>query len=98
VASDPFMRSAYLGSREGSFSSRPTTRGPTAPRPSRDSRFFAMFAKIPVLDPSSPREAKEMVRLAFELSEEYEIPVMLRPTTRICHAPASRPASGSGAG
>ncbi len=45
-----------------------------------------MFAKVPVLDPSSPREAKEMVRLGFELSEDYEIPVMLRPTTRICHA------------
>ena len=45
-----------------------------------------MFAKVPVLDPSSPREAKAMVRLAFVLSEEYEIPVVLRPTTRICHA------------
>jgi indolepyruvate ferredoxin oxidoreductase alpha subunit len=39
-----------------------------------------------VLDPSSPREAKEMVGVAFELSEAYEIPVMLRPTTRVCHA------------
>jgi len=45
-----------------------------------------MFAKVPVLDPSSPREAKEMVRTALELSEKYELPVMLRPTTRVCHA------------
>jgi indolepyruvate ferredoxin oxidoreductase alpha subunit len=41
---------------------------------------------VPVLDPSSPQEAKDMVGRAFELSEKYELPVMLRPTTRVCHA------------
>lgn len=47
---------------------------------------MAMMAKIPVFDPDSPRQAKEMVKTAFELSEAFEIPVMLRPTTRVCHA------------
>ena len=86
VASDPFMRSAYLGVKGGFLLVSADDPGPHSSQTEQDSRFFAMFAKIPVLDPSSPREAKEMVRLAFELSEEYEIPVMLRPTTRICHA------------
>ncbi|MBU0753913.1 MAG: indolepyruvate oxidoreductase, partial [Planctomycetes bacterium] len=42
--------------------------------------------KVPVFDPSSPCEAKEMVFKAFEISEKYEIPVILRPAIRICHA------------
>jgi indolepyruvate ferredoxin oxidoreductase alpha subunit len=86
VASDPFMRSAYLGVKGGLLLVSADDPGPHSSQTEQDSRFFAMFAKIPVLDPSSPREAKEMVGLAFELSEAYEIPVMLRPTTRVCHA------------
>ena len=86
VASDPFMRSAYLGVKGGFLLVSADDPGPHSSQTEQDSRFFAMFAKIPVLDPGSPREAKEMVRLAFELSEAYEIPVMLRPTTRVCHA------------
>jgi indolepyruvate ferredoxin oxidoreductase alpha subunit len=91
VASDPFMRSAYLGVKGGFLLVSADDPGPHSSQTEQDSRFFAMFAKIPVLDPSSPREAKEMVRLAFELSEAYEIPVMLRPTTRVCHARQSMP-------
>ncbi len=86
VASDPFMRSAYLGVKGGLLLVSADDPGPHSSQTEQDSRFFAMFAKIPVLDPSNPREAKEMVGLAFELSEAYEIPVMLRPTTRVCHA------------
>ncbi len=86
VASDPLMRSAYLGVKGGLLLVSADDPGPHSSQTEQDSRFFAMFAKIPVLDPSCPREAKEMVRLAFELSEAYEIPVMLRPTTRVCHA------------
>ncbi len=86
VASDPFMRSAYLGVKGGFLVVSADDLGPHSSQTEQDSRFFAMFAKIPVLDPSSPREAKEMVRLALELSEAYELPIMLRLTTRICHA------------
>jgi indolepyruvate ferredoxin oxidoreductase alpha subunit len=86
VAADPFMRSAYLGVTGGFVLIVADDPGPHSSQTEQDSRFFAQFAKIPVLDPSSPREAKEMVRTAFLLSEKYEIPVMLRPTTRICHA------------
>ncbi len=86
VASDPFMRSAYLGVKGGLIVISADDPGPHSSQTEQDSRFFAMFAKLPVLDPASPREAKEMVRTALELSEKYELPVMLRPTTRVCHA------------
>ena len=93
VASDPFMRSAYLGVTGGFLLVSADDPGPHSSQTEQDSRFFAMMAKVPVLDPSSPREAKEMVPLAFALSEEYGIPVMLRPTTRICHARQAVPLS-----
>jgi indolepyruvate ferredoxin oxidoreductase alpha subunit len=47
---------------------------------------MARLAKVPVLDPSNPEEAREMARLAMELSEEFRIPVILRPAIRVCHA------------
>ena len=86
VASDPFLRSAYLGVTGGLVVISADDPGPHSSQTEQDSRFFAMFAKVPVLDPSSPQDAKDLVARAFELSEKYEIPVMLRPTTRVCHA------------
>jgi indolepyruvate ferredoxin oxidoreductase alpha subunit len=86
VASDPFLRSAYLGVKGGMLVIAADDPGPHSSQTEQDSRFFAMFAKVPVFDPSSPREAKEMVPLALALSEKYELPVLLRPTTRVCHA------------
>ncbi len=86
VASDPFMRSAYLGVKGGLVVISADDPGPHSSQTEQDSRFFAMFAKLPVLDPASPREAKEMVAAALALSEQYELPVLVRPTTRICHA------------
>ena len=86
VASDPFMRSAYLGVIGGLVLIAADDPGPHSSQTEQDSRFFAMFARVPVLDPASPQEAKDLVARAFELSEKYEIPVMLRPTTRVCHA------------
>jgi len=86
VASDPFMRAAYLGVKGGLVVIAADDPGPHSSQTEQDSRFFAMFAKVPVLDPSSPREAKDMVAQALELSERYGLPAMVRPTTRVCHA------------
>ena len=47
---------------------------------------MARLAKVPVMDPSNPQEAREMVKLALDLSEEFMIPVILRPAIRVCHA------------
>jgi indolepyruvate ferredoxin oxidoreductase, alpha subunit len=86
VASDPFMRSAYLGIKGGFVVIAADDPGPHSSQTEQDSRLFAHFAKVPVFDPSCPREVKEMIGKAFDLSERYEIPVMVRPTTRVCHA------------
>ncbi len=86
VASDPLMSAAYLGVKGGFVVISADDPGPHSSQTEQDSRLMAMMAKIPVLDPESPAQAKEMVKTAFELSERFEIPVMLRPTTRVCHA------------
>jgi indolepyruvate ferredoxin oxidoreductase alpha subunit len=86
VASDPFMRAAYLGVKGGLVVICADDPGPHSSQTEQDSRFLSMFAKVPVLDPASPREAKDMVAQALELSERFELPVMVRPTTRVCHA------------
>jgi len=86
VASDSLMSAVYTGVKGGFVVISADDPGPHSSQTEQDSRFFALFAKIPVFDPSDPLEAKEMVAEAFALSEEYEIPVMLRPSIRICHA------------
>jgi indolepyruvate ferredoxin oxidoreductase alpha subunit len=86
VASDPLTRSAYLGVVGGFIVVVADDPGPHSSQTEQDSRFFAQFAKVPVFDPASPREAKEMIEAAYALSEKYEIPVMRRPTTRVCHS------------
>lgn len=86
VACDPLMSSAYTGVKGGFLVISADDPGPHSSQTEQDSRIMAMMAKIPVLDPSTPQEAKDMVALAYRISEEFEIPVMIRPTTRICHA------------
>jgi indolepyruvate ferredoxin oxidoreductase alpha subunit len=86
VAADPLMSSAYTGVKGGFVVVSADDPGPHSSQTEQDSRFFAMLAKIPVLDPISPADARRIAPLAYTLSERYEIPVMLRPTTRICHA------------
>ena len=89
VAADSLMSSAYTGVVGGMVIISCDDPGPHSSQTEQDSRFFAMFAKVPVYDPSSPQEAKEMVKEAFELSEAYEVPVLLRPTIRISHGKQS---------
>src|SRR3972149_1714610 len=60
--------------------------GPHSSQTEQDSRLMALNAKVPVFDPSTPAEARLMVERAFALSEQLGLPVMLRPTTRLCHA------------
>ena len=86
VAADPLMSAAYTGVKGGFLLVSADDPGPHSSQTEQDSRCYAMMAKIPVLDPSAPFEARDMLERACELSEKYEIPVMLRPTTRVCHA------------
>lgn len=86
VASDPFLSAAYLGVRGGLVVVVADDPGPHSSQTEQDSRFFAWFAKTPVLDPGTPAEALEMTVRAFNLSEKYQVPVLLRPCLRVCHA------------
>jgi indolepyruvate ferredoxin oxidoreductase alpha subunit len=86
VASDPFMSAAYMGTKGGFIVISADDPGPHSSQTEQDSRMLAMMAKIPVLDPDSPRQAREMIATAYALSEEFKTPVMLRPTTRVCHS------------
>lgn len=86
VASDPFMSAAYLGVRGGLVVVVADDPGPHSSQTEQDSRFFGWFAKVPVLDPSTPAEALAMTVKAFDLSEKYQVPVLLRPCLRVCHA------------
>ncbi|QTA77891.1 Indolepyruvate oxidoreductase subunit [Desulfonema limicola] len=86
VASDPLMSAAYMGTKGGFIIISADDPGPHSSQTEQDSRMMAMMAKIPVLDPDSPAQAREMVSMAYELSEEFGVPVMLRPSTRVCHS------------
>ena len=86
VASDSLLSAAYTGVEAGFVVIVCDDPGPHSSQTEQDTRLFALFAKVPVLDPGSPREAGAMVRAAFDLSERHRIPVILRPTTRVCHA------------
>jgi indolepyruvate ferredoxin oxidoreductase, alpha subunit len=85
VASDPFMSAAYMGVKGGFIVISADDPGPHSSQTEQDSRMMAMFALVPVLDPCNPEQARDFIALAYELSEIYEVPVMLRPTTRVCH-------------
>lgn len=86
VAADPLMTAAYLGVKGGLVLVIADDPGAYSSQNEQDSRFFARFAKIPCFEPSDAQEAKEMMLRAFDLSEELELPVMLRTITRISHA------------
>lgn len=85
VASDPLMSLAYIGVKGGMVVMVADDPGPISSQTEQDTRTFAMFAKIPVFDPSSVGEAYEMVQEAFDFSEKYRTPVFFRCTTRVDH-------------
>ncbi len=86
VASDALMSLNYVGIKGGLVLFVADDPGPISSQTEQDTRRFAAFAKVPVLDPSTPEEGFAMTKAAFELSERFHTPVIVRPTTRINHA------------
>lgn len=86
VAADSLMSAAYLGTRGGLVIISCDDPGPHSSQTEQDTRMMARLAKVPVFDPSHPNEAREMAKLAMGISEEFRIPVILRPAIRVCHA------------
>jgi indolepyruvate ferredoxin oxidoreductase alpha subunit len=86
VAADPLMSSAYIGTVGGFVIISCDDPGPHSSQTEQDTRFMAMFAKLPVFDPASPKEAQSMMPVAFDLSERFQMPVLFRPVTGVSHA------------
>lgn len=86
VASDPLFTAAYTGVGGGMVVVAADDPGMYSSQNEQDSRMVARAAMIPVLEPSDSAEAKEFTKLAFELSEQYDTPMMVRSTTRLSHS------------
>ena len=86
VAADPLMTLSYLGVEGGFVICVADDPGMHSSQNEQDSRQYARFAKIPLLEPSDSSEAKEFLIRAMEISEKYKTPVMLRSTTRVSHS------------
>jgi len=86
VAADPFMNSAIVDIHGGLVLVVADDPGMHSSQNEQDSRYFADFAQILCLEPTNQQEAYEMTREAFELSERYRTPVMIRLVTRLAHS------------
>lgn len=86
VAADPLFTLAYTGVNGGLVLVSADDPGMHSSQNEQDNRFYALMAKIPVLEPADSQEAKDMVALALTISEQYDTPVMLRTTTRVAHS------------
>ena len=86
VAADPLFTMSYTGIRGGLVICVADDPGMHSSQNEQDSRHYAEAAKLPMLEPSNSAEAKEFTKIAFELSENYDTPVILRTCTRIAHS------------
>lgn len=86
VASDPLMSAAYIGNLGAFVLIVADDPGFHSSQTEQDSRVFAKFAKIPVLDPATPQDAYDYAKIAADISEHFQTPTMLRPVMRVCHA------------
>ena len=86
VAADPLYTASYIGSHGGLVLVAADDPGLYSSQNEQDSRAVARAAKVPVLEPSDSQEAKEYMKVAFDLSEQYDTPVMVRTTTRLSHS------------
>ncbi|MEW6220117.1 MAG: indolepyruvate ferredoxin oxidoreductase subunit alpha [Thermodesulfobacteriota bacterium] len=97
VAADPLFTAAYTGGRAGLVVVVADDPEMHSSQNEQDSRNYALAAKVPMLEPSDPAEAKEFLKTAFAIAEEFDTPVLVRSSTRIAHVkglvtPAPAPA------
>lgn len=85
VAADPLFTASYTGVRGGIVIITADDPEMHSSQNEQDNRNYACAAKLPMLEPSDPAEALEMLKQAFAISEEFDTPVLLRTTTRVAH-------------
>ena len=86
VAADPLFTMSYIGVNGGMVLAVADDPGMHSSQNEQDSRNYARAAKVPMLEPADSSECKEFTKLAYELSEQFDTPVILRLTTRIAHS------------
>jgi indolepyruvate ferredoxin oxidoreductase alpha subunit len=86
VASDPLMTLSYVGVNGGLVVVTADDPGMHSSQNEQDNRFYARFAKVPLLEPADSQEAFDMTVAAFEISERFDTPVIVRTTTRTSHS------------
>lgn len=86
VASDPLYTFSYTGVNGGAVLVVADDPGLASSQNEQDTRMIARAAHVPVLEPSDSQEAKDFVKFAYELSEKYDTPVILRTTTKLSHS------------
>lgn len=86
VASDPLYTASYVGVGGGMVMVAADDPGMYSSQNEQDTRMVARAAHLPVLEPSDSQEAKDFIKFAYEISEKYDTPVILRTTTRLAHS------------
>src|SRR5512140_2515565 len=85
VAADPLFTAAYTGVQGALVLVTADDPGMASSQNEQDNRHYAVAAALPMLEPSDSQEAYDLARAAWELSERWQLPVLLRMTTRVCH-------------
>jgi indolepyruvate ferredoxin oxidoreductase alpha subunit len=86
VAADPLFTVAYTGVNGGLVIISADDPGMASSQNEQDNRRYAVAAGVPMLEPSDSQEAYDFLFAAFEISERWKVPVILRPTMRVCHS------------
>jgi indolepyruvate ferredoxin oxidoreductase alpha subunit len=86
VASDPFMAASITGINGGMVVIVADDPGIYSSQDEQDTRYYAKLAKVPMLEPSDSQEAYDLMAVAFDISEEFDTPVLVRSSTRISHS------------
>lgn len=86
VMADPLFTDSYIGANGGIVFCVADDPGMHSSQNEQDSRHYAKAAKVPMLEPSDSQECKDYTKLAFQLSEEYDTPVIVRLSTRVSHS------------
>jgi indolepyruvate ferredoxin oxidoreductase alpha subunit len=86
VAADPLFTASYTGTNGALVVISADDPSLHSSQNEQDNRNYAKFAKIPMLEPADSQEAKDFIKLAFEISERFDTPVMVRPNTRVAHS------------
>ena len=89
VASDPLYTFSYTGVNGGSVIVVADDPGLASSQNEQDTRMIGRSSHVPVLEPSDSQEAKDFVKIGYEISEKYDTPVILRTTTKLAHSQSS---------